>query len=84
MVLHDYDSNTILAAPLKTKSPLHQLWATQALHGYLKEWGLNPSMHVMDKKCPDTVKKYLRNNNIAFQFVLPNVHCMNAAETAIG
>ena len=84
MVLHDYDSNTILAAPLKTKSPLHQLWATQALHGYLKEWELNPSMHVMDNKCPDTVKKYLRNNNVDFQLVLPHVYCMNAAKKAIG
>ena len=37
MVLYDYDSNSILATPLKTKSALHQLQATQALHGYLKE-----------------------------------------------
>ena len=33
IVLHDYDSNDILAALLKTKSPLYQLRATQALHG---------------------------------------------------
>ena len=50
MVLHDYDSNAILAAPIKTKSALHQLRATQALCGYLKERGLNPSMHIMDNE----------------------------------
>ena len=41
-------------------------------------------MHVMDNECPDTVKTYLRDNNIAFQLIPPHIHCINAAEKDIG
>ena len=59
MVLNNYDSNDILASPLKNKLAIHQLWSTQALHEYLNKQGLNPKMNVMDNECPDTVKKIL-------------------------
>ena len=80
MVLHNYDYNAILVASLKSKSAIHQLRATHALHGYINNWGLNPKMHVMDNECPDTVKKYLRDKKIAHQLVLPRIHCTYAAE----
>ena len=83
MVLNNYDSNDILASPLKNKLAIHQLWSTQALHEYLNERGLNPKMQVMDNECPNNVKKYLRDNNIAFQFVPLHSHRTNAAEKAI-
>ena len=83
MFLHDYDSNAILDTPLKNKLVIHQLRATQALHEYLNERGLNPKMQVMDNECPNNVKKYLRDNNIAFQFVPLHSHRTNAAEKAI-
>ena len=56
IVLHNYYSNAILVVPVKTKSTIHKLQATQALHGYLNEQGLNPKLHVMDSECPNTVK----------------------------
>ena len=38
----------------------------------------------MDNECPDTVKKYFRDNNISFQLVPPHVHHMNASKKSIG
>ena len=84
MVLYDFDSNAILAEPLKTKTEREQLHATTKLHTYLKARGLNPKMHVMDNECPGAVKQYLRTNHIAFQLVPPHVPRTNAAEKAIG
>ena len=55
-----------MATLLKTKSALYQLRATQAFHGYLKERGLNPSMHIMDNECPDTVKNTCATTTLLF------------------
>ena len=38
----------------------------------------------MDNECPYTVKKYLRDNNIAIQIVPSHIHHTNEAENAIG
>ena len=84
MVLHDVDSNAILAKPLKNKMEREQLRATTKLHAYLNERGLNPKMHIMGNECPAAVKTYLRQHNIDFQLVPPHVHRTNTAEKAIG
>jgi hypothetical protein len=84
MVLYDFDSNAILAEPIKNKTEREQLVATTKLHDYLRARGLSPTMHVMDNECPPAIKKYFRANNIRFQLVPPHIHRTNAAEKAIG
>ena len=80
MILHDYDSNAILAEPLKNKSAAEQIKATTTLHLYLKTQGLTPKMHVMENEFPGNVKDYLRANTINCQLVLLHVHRTNAAK----
>ena len=80
MVIHNYYSNPILAAPLKNKSVAEQLKATTALQLYLKTRGLTPKMHVMKNEFPGNVKDYLRANTINCQLVLLHVHRTNAAK----
>ena len=83
MVLHNYDSNAILAAPLKNKSAAKKIKATTTLHLYLKSQGLTPKMHIMDNECPDNVKEYLQANTIDVQLVQPHVLRTNAAKKVI-
>jgi hypothetical protein len=84
MVLYDFDTNAILAEPLKNKTAAEQLRATTVLHNYLQRRGFHPQFHIMDNECPITTKNYLHDSSINFQLVPPHLHRTNAAEKAIG
>jgi hypothetical protein len=57
MVLYDYDSNSILSSPTKTRqaSKLTNTWET--LYSQLQLNGYAPELHILDNECSDELKK---------------------------
>ena len=56
MIAYDYDSNNILAKPLKSSTSLHIKNAYQKMRKLLCIRGLPPKMHVLDNKCSKFLK----------------------------
>ena len=83
MVFYDYESNVIIAEPLKSRSKQKLVRTYPALHIHLSNRGHTPRFQMIDKECPSGLKKVMRNAGITFQLVLPHLHRTNAAERAI-
>ena len=83
LVAYHYDSNTIHAEPLKTRSGLDLKTAYQKLHILLTKRGLKPHLHILDNECPNVLKTFMRELNKSFQLVPPHIHCRNSSERAI-
>ena len=56
MILHEHDSNAMLARPLKTKSAIEQLENMKDTYKFLNDRGIHPKIHVIDNECPLVVK----------------------------
>ena len=83
LVLYDYDSNCILAEPMKTRTAKSILTAFQTVHAKLCKAGLRPKLQRLDNECSAILKEFLSAEDIDFQLVPPHVHRRNAAERAI-
>ena len=83
MVLYNYDSNAIIAKPLKSRSKHELVFACSALHNNLSNLGLMPHFQMLDKECPTGLKKVMRNAGVTFQLIPPHLHRTNAAKCAI-
>jgi hypothetical protein len=83
MVLYDYDSNAILAKPIKNRTAPELLKAFQFIEQELVSKGLKPKLMKLDNKASKLLKDYLYQQDIAFQLVPPYSHRRNAAERAI-
>ena len=64
MVLHEYDSNTILAKPMKNRSEAELVRSYTTLHEYLCLRDLKPNLHVLDNECPSGLKKFMTNDRV--------------------
>ncbi|KAI2506705.1 Reverse transcriptase (RNA-dependent DNA polymerase) [Fragilaria crotonensis] len=83
LVLYDYDSNSILVAPMRSRTGPCILAAFQGLHARLVAAGLRPRLHRLDNECSVALKQFLVAEDIDFQLVPPGMHRRNAAERAI-
>ena len=83
MIAYDYDSNNILAEPIKSRTSLHIKNAYQKMRKLLCSRGLTPRTHVLDNECSKVLKEYMEEENETFQLVPPHLHRRNAAERAI-
>ena len=83
MILYDYDSNAILAEPIKNRKAETILAAYEKMHRFLKSKGMKPKIQVLDNECSQQLKEYMNNNNIKYQLAAPGQHRTNAAERAI-
>ena len=83
MILYDYDSNAILAEPLKNRKAENILAAYEKMHRYLKNRGMKPKIQILDNECSQQLKDYMITNNIKYQLAAPGQHRTNAAERAI-
>ena len=84
MVVYDYDSNAILAEPLKSRTEQELLRAYTKIHTYLTVRGLKPVLQRLDNEAPGQLKQFMRTHDVQFQLVPPHNHRRNAAEKAIG
>lgn len=82
-VLYDYDSNSIHAQPMPSKTAAAILHAFKTIHNTLVVAGLRPQLHRLDNECSAILKDYLVEHGIDFQLVPPGMHRANSAERAI-
>jgi len=59
MIAYDYDSNAILAEPLKNRSALELLRGYTAIHSTLVARGLRPQLQRLDNEAPGILKQFL-------------------------
>jgi hypothetical protein len=83
MILYDYDSNAILAQPIKDRTAPELLKAFQVMEQELVARGLTPKLMKLDNEASKLLKMYLHQHNITFQLVPPYSHRRNSAERAI-
>jgi hypothetical protein len=83
MILHDYDSNSILAQPIKDRTAPELLKAFQIMEQELVARGLKPKLMKLDNEASKLLKMYLHQQDITFQLVPPYSHRQNSAERAI-
>jgi hypothetical protein len=83
MILYDYDSNAILAQPIKDRTAPELLKAFQIMEQELVARGLKPKLMKLDNEASNLLKTYLHQQNITFQLVPPYSHRRNSAERAI-
>jgi hypothetical protein len=83
MILYDYDSNAILAQPIKDRTAPKLLKAFQVMEQELVARGLKPKLMKLDNEASNLLKTYLHQQDITFQLVPPYSHIRNSAERAI-
>jgi hypothetical protein len=83
MILYDYDSNAILAKPIKDRTSPELLKAFQFMEQKLVARGLKPKLMKLDNEASKLLKDYLYQQYITFQLVPPYSHRRNSAERAI-
>jgi hypothetical protein len=83
MILYDYDSNAILAQPIKDRTAPELLKAFQVMEQELVARGLRPKLMKLDNEASKLLKTYLHQQNITFQLVPPYSHRRNSAEREI-
>ena len=82
-VLYDYDSNSIHAIPMKSKSGEEIVKAYTLVFNQLKSAGLKPLLHRLDNECSTSLREYMSDNDVQVQLVPPGMHRANSAERAI-
>jgi hypothetical protein len=83
MILYDYDSNVILAQPIKNRTAPELLKALQVMEQELVARGLTPKLMKLDNEASKLLKTYLHQQDITFQLVPPYSHRRNSADRAI-
>jgi hypothetical protein len=83
MILYDYDSNAILAQPIKDRTAPELLKAFQAMEQEVVARGLESKLMKLDNEASTLLKTYLHQQNITFQLVPSYSHRRNSAERAI-
>jgi hypothetical protein len=83
LVLYDYDSNAILAEPMKSRTDSEHVRAYNHLHQYLVDRGFKPTLQKLDNEASTALKRTIKSKGIDYQLVPPHSHRRNAAERAI-
>jgi hypothetical protein len=83
MILYDYDSNAILAQPIKDRTAPELLRAFKVMEQEVVARGLKPKLMKLDNEASKLLKTYLHQQNVTFQVVPPYSHRRNSAERAI-
>ena len=83
LLLYDFDSNAIIAEPIKNRTGPSILAGYTRLHATLLNAGLHPRLQRLDNECSEPLKQFLRDQDIDFQLAPPGIHRRNAAERAI-
>lgn len=84
LVIYDYDSNAILAEPMRNRSDKEALQAYEVIIQLLISRGVRPKLQRLDNEASAALKQYLREEiGIDYQLAPPGMHRRNAAERAI-
>jgi hypothetical protein len=83
VVAYDYDSNSILLRPVKSRAAAHLTAAIADIHATLTRGGCQPQFHRLDNECAQELKEYFAQADVQYQLAPPHEHRSNAAERAI-
>jgi hypothetical protein len=83
LVLYDYDSNSILVKPVKTRSDNETLQAYDNLYKHLTDRGFKPQLNILDNEASTALKRAILKRDATIHLVEPNNHRVNAAKRAI-
>ena len=83
LITYDFDSNAILAEPLKNRTGLEIKKAWTCTYTKLASRGSVPKLYILDNEISSYLKSALKKHNCTYQLVPPHVHRRNAAERAI-
>ena len=83
MVAYYYDSNTIYAEPMKSRSGPELLKVKTTIHNLLLEGGLPPKIQYPDNKFPKVLGKFITEKDECLQLVPLHLYRRNSAERAI-
>jgi hypothetical protein len=82
-IVYNYDSNAILAVPIKNRTAKSIVDAYQTIHKLLVSRGLRPKLQRLDNEASALLRDFMDSEQVKYQLVPPNVHRHNAAEQAI-
>ena len=83
LVAYNYDSNTIHAEPLKTRTGIELKTLYHKLYSLLTNRGLKSILQIMDYECPNVLKTSMREINENFKLVPTYIYHRNSSERAI-
>jgi len=83
LIVYDYDSNGILAVPLKSHHFKAILAAYQIAHTRLCAAALCPKLQHLDNKASHALQDFMVAKHVNYQLVPPHAHQRNVAECAI-
>jgi hypothetical protein len=83
LILYDYDSNSVLSAPMKNRGDKDMVRAFDLLIQSLIICGLKPSLQRLYNEAPLALRNYLTKQGIDYQLAPPHIHRRNNAERAI-
>jgi hypothetical protein len=83
LILYDYDSNSILSAPMINRGDKEMVRAFYFLIQYIILRGLKPLLQRLDNKASLALRNYLTKQGITYQLAPPHIHRRNNAERAI-
>ena len=82
-VLYHYESNCILASPIKGMDDKTIFKTYKKYFEELTSKGFKPKLNIMDNQATKHIKQFLTENDCKLQLVEPHNHRVNAAERAI-
>jgi hypothetical protein len=83
LILYDYDSNSVLSAPIKSRGDKEIVRAFDFLIQSLILRGLKPHLQRLDNQASLALRNYLTQQGITYQLAPPHIHRRNNAERAI-
>jgi hypothetical protein len=81
--MYDYDSNSVLSAPMKNRADKEMVREFDFLIQAFITRGLKPHLQHLDNEASSALRNYLTKQGINYQLAPPHIHRRNNAERAI-
>ncbi len=82
-VLYDYDSNAILATPIKSRQTQHLIQGYDFCYNLLKKAGIIPTLQRLDNEVSKELIASIESKHVEYQLANAHDHRHNLAERAI-
>ena len=83
VVVYDYDSNAIVAEPIKSRQAKEIFNAFKKCEQKITKNNIAPKLYILDNECSGDLKLGILKNKQKYELVPPHQHRRNAAERAI-
>jgi hypothetical protein len=83
MVGYHYDSNSILAKPMKDRNAASMVTVWNELHQIYKKAAVAPHIYILDNEFSQELRSAMEGEKVKYQLVPPHSHRNNLAERAI-